>query len=78
MKLGEGHRSCPNGGWVNCKEHDRPPALAGAFGITAATCQNKINNCCCCNGLAGYLLNPPGERPFNRKLCCRMKWRSKK
>ena len=22
MKLGEGRRSCPNEGWVNCKEHD--------------------------------------------------------
>ena len=64
MKLAEGHRSCPNGGLVNCKKRD---SLAiASFAIAAATYFFKINICCCCNGLAGYLLNLPGERPFYR------------
>ena len=31
--LREVHRSCPNGGQVNCKKHDRPPPLAGPWAL---------------------------------------------
>ena len=51
---------------MNCKKHD---SLAiASFAIAAATYFFKINICCCCNGLAGYLLNQPGERPIYRIL----------
>ena len=50
MKLGEGHRSCPNGGWQSCKYHDSL-AIATLCGAAAAyLIINKI--CCCCTGLA--------------------------
>ena len=35
MKLGEGHRSCPNGGWQSCKYHDSL-AIATLCGAVAA------------------------------------------
>jgi len=35
-------------------------------GNAAATSLNTKEICCCCIGLAGYLLNPPGERPLYR------------